>query len=707
MIRRAGEWAVTAWEQVFGPDPGLLRLGAALRVTLSAAVILTVLLLLQHVAEVPNAAVGLGLMVGIFGSMTLQDPTPAQQRVTLLLLPLPALAGAAAGAFLSRWTWVPEVGFVLVVLGASLARMLGPRGMTFGMIGYIAYFLGIIMRPPLSQFAIEAAAVGIAVAAAYAVRFHLVRAWPELSLRHILLDTRHRIARLLGEIEAALGAGDWGSGRQHRLHRDMARLNDAMLAAEQQIESLGGRRARPAVQASRLGPCLLELELTAERVVRAATAKMPDAGSPNAARRQIAALREALLAEDEAAPLQIAASAGSNSLGQALDSMRRALAALPAAGQEVQATQPSRDAAGKQDDGQPRREEDQSGSPWRKPALCQSVQVAVAVALAVALGGLIPGGRWYWAAVAAFITCIGVSSRGEAFTKGLQRIAGTLIGVAAGIFLASAVSGHAELALALILVCVFFAFYAYQAAHGVMIFWITIMLALLYGLLGGFKPELLWLRLEETAAGVVIGVLVAMLVLPVRSRDVFRSAVQDFLKALSETVRQTVARLCDPVGNSRPLFAARELDQRMQALRRAIGPLKRGWIALIPVRIRQAVRIAMQSAYLARELAHAAETRDSTTKVPQAEAVRSRADALLRDIEALRGAIQSGRKTAGPSPWSSPAQSDHVGGNAEAGWELAIGSDAAALQDPLRLLDGLADALRQFRQRVTEDAAER
>ena len=39
---------------------------------------------------------------------------------------------------------------------------------------------------------------------------------------------------------------------------------------------------------------------------------------------------------------------------------------------------------------------------------------------------------------------------------------------------------QAELALALILLCVFFAFYAYQVAHGVMIFWLTIMLALLY-----------------------------------------------------------------------------------------------------------------------------------------------------------------------------------------------------------------------------------
>jgi hypothetical protein len=186
---------------------------------------------------------------------------------------------------------------------------------------------------------------------------------------------------------------------------------------------------------------------------------------------------------------------------------------------------------------------------------------------------------------------------------------------------------------------------------------------------------------------------------------VFRAAVLDFLQALGDTIRQAAARLCDPAEDGHPLRAARELDRRMQALRQAIGPLKRGWIALIPPRIRESVRIAMQSAYLARELAHAAETRPGATQGPQAEVVRTRADALLRDIEALREVIRASGRNSEPPPWIAPMPAGRAGWDGGAGQVLAIGGDAVAPRAPLRLLDGLADALRRFRQMLAGDTA--
>ncbi len=85
-----------------------------------------------------------------------------------------------------------------------------------------------------------------------------------------------------------------------------------------------------------------------------------------------------------------------------------------------------------------------------------------------------------------------------------------------GIYLGAAASGHREIVYALVLICVFVGFYAFQQAYGVMTFCITLMIALLYGLLGAFKPELLLLRLEETAAGAAIALLAAVIVLPLR-----------------------------------------------------------------------------------------------------------------------------------------------------------------------------------------------
>lgn len=64
-----------------------------------------------------------------------------------------------------------------------------------------------------------------------------------------------------------------------------------------------------------------------------------------------------------------------------------------------------------------------------------------------------------------------------------------MFGIGVGPYFASLISGQTFLVLGLVLVCIFLAFYALQTAYGVMIFWITIMVALLYSLLGLLTPE--------------------------------------------------------------------------------------------------------------------------------------------------------------------------------------------------------------------------
>lgn len=168
-----------------------------------------------------------------------------------------------------------------------------------------------------------------------------------------------------------------------------------------------------------------------------------------------------------------------------------------------------------------------------------------------------------------------------------------------GIFLAAAVAGHTFLALGFILLCVFMAFYAFQQAYGLMIFWITLIIALLYGLLGSFQPSLLVLRLEETAIGSAIGIAVTMFVLPIRSRDTFRGAVKEFLKSLSNVVKQASSE-----AREERLGATQEVQSKAQTLRNSIGPLKRGWAQFSSPSQRRAAHVAMYCAFLSRQLAH-------------------------------------------------------------------------------------------------------
>ena len=147
------------------------------------------------------------------------------------------------------------------------------------------------------------------------------------------------------------------------------------------------------------------------------------------------------------------------------------------------------------------------------------MQTAVATALAIAAGDLVSPNRWYWAAFAAFVMFQGTRSRGESIAKGAQFVIGTLGGVVFGMLRRPPLlSGHEILTMAAIVAAVFLAFQANVAAYGRMVFWITVILGLLFGMLGFFAPELLLLRLEETAVGCCVRCAGGCLVLVRRER---------------------------------------------------------------------------------------------------------------------------------------------------------------------------------------------
>lgn len=295
----------------------------------------------------------------------------------------------------------------------------------------------------------------------------------------------------------------------------------------------------------------------------------------------------------------------------------------------------------------------------RNPVVRQAIQGGLAIGLAIGFGTLLSGRRWYWAALSAFIVAIGVGSRGEALVKALQRVGGTVVGIVAGIGLAMAVSGHTVVIWVLVMGCVFGAFYAFQQAYEVMTVFITLLIALLYSLLGQFSPELLVVRLEETAVGGAAAALTAFLVLPMQDDTQVRQAACQFLEGL--------AGVLEALGKpeAERMAAVRGLQLQVQALRAALGPLKRGWPMLSPPRHRLAVRSAMHCAYLARELALSAAPSERV------------AAALREEVAAARDRIEQGRPEDG-------------GG---AGPELEGNEGAVALRDAVRRFERRLEAV--------------
>ena len=225
------------------------------------------------------------------------------------------------------------------------------------------------------------------------------------------------------------------------------------------------------------------------------------------------------------------------------------------------------------------RDSDEGGSAEPEPdrelplAARQAVQVGVATSLAIILGELVSPARWYWAVIAAFVVFAGTSSRGDVLNRGSQRVVGTVGGVAAGMGLAALVGDHRVLSVVLLFVCVFLAVYLARISQALMAFWITAVLALLYGLTGQFSTDTLVLRIVETTVGAALGKLAGYLVLPNRTRTAFVEALDVTTDAADATLAATVDRITGREPQTPPLELARDLDEALATLRARVKPL--------------------------------------------------------------------------------------------------------------------------------------
>jgi uncharacterized membrane protein YccC len=168
-----------------------------------------------------------------------------------------------------------------------------------------------------------------------------------------------------------------------------------------------------------------------------------------------------------------------------------------------------------------------------------------------------------------------------------------------------------------------------------MIFWITTMLALLYGLLGEFTFDVFLLRIEETAIGAVIGIASAILVLPNNTRAAVRKDAHAFLTTLSELIEASVKTMIGAGAAANPTDTARQLDRNLQQFRTTAKPLMAGVAGISGRRsIRRGLRVLTACDRYGRTLAANSQRYDDAS--PQlADAVTSAAAQIRRNIDAL------------------------------------------------------------------------
>ncbi|MCV7198459.1 hypothetical protein BST12_09840 [Mycobacterium angelicum] len=672
LYQRARIWTI-------GSDPGLLRLRMASRTTAALACSMLALYLLTRATGQPLTVALLGVVITMIAARSVTEPDPRQQRITMALLPVPAALSITAAALLAPHQIAADLVFVVIVFVAVYIRRFDARGRALGMVAFMAYFFTLYLRAGPAELPWMIGAVLVGTLCTFVMSTYVLPDRPERVLRATIRSLRARMAIGVDTTADAIRAGHLDHRRRRRMHTRIARLNATALMVQSQIEDkYNPATLWPGVSGEHLAPWLFDAELAVEWVAIAGQrVALNGARIPADTRAELAgALTQLAWAIRLPEPRGLRAAAGRAqgildtqpspaSAAQHDESTlirRLALAIVAAANAtaEVRALVEHAEHAGHGEPG----ELDEPGEPAEPasephpadsdgqspsgllPTTRQAIQVSIAAALAIITGELVSPARWYWAVIAAFVIFAGTNSWGETLTKGWQRLLGTVLGVPSGMLIATLVAGNKVESLVLIFVCLFCAFYFMKVTYSLMTFWITTMLALLYGLLGKFSFGVLMLRIEETAIGAVIGVTVAILVLPTNIRTTIRNDTRAFLTSLSALIQASVATMFDDDETMSPTEQARQLDRDMQKFRETAKPLLAGVAGFAGRRnIQKSLRLFTACDRYGRNLARRSEQyHDPHCSDELSDAVTTAANQIQRNIEALVAALEGARE---------------------------------------------------------------
>jgi uncharacterized membrane protein YccC len=578
---------------IAGSDPGLNRL----RMAASGAGAMTSALGVEYViarlrgadAQAILIAMLLGAMVSMMGSTALSGTSAWLKTRTAVFFPVAIGLGMLAGVAVAGHTDATLVVFVVVMFVAVFVRRFGPAFFTYGFMAWMGYFFAVLLHATAAMLPTFLADAAIGAGWVLLLSLTVTRTNPQRILGHVARAFGARCV-LLADACAQLLATDANDVKEldrvrRRLHAQHTRLAEAGLMIE--AWSADEQALPPRWSAQALRRRLLDIQVTLDRAATASEELTGGAAPLRAGAAETARLlarRDYVAAEQAAARLRDQTEPGPSGLPAGWRPARHfavSVEQVVALARET-GTPPQIEIDGDFVPAVTLAMGNLPGSPavargvapragrWNPLARLdfttrQAVQVAVAGTLAIVLGRQLDTTRYYWAVIAAFVAFTGTGTRSEAFLKAFNRVLGTLVGLAGGIWLAGLTAGHTPWILVVIVASMFCGFYLMRLSYAYMIFFITIMVAQLYSVLNELSDHLLVLRLEETGIGAAAGIAVALLVAPLSTRDTVAAAQSTLLTTLAELLDAAADR-CQPAGVRRDATGHPDLDAHSRGL---------------------------------------------------------------------------------------------------------------------------------------------
>ena len=266
---RRSRWTATRralMARLAARDPGWRRARRALRATCGAAGALAINSGIASAAGQATGVALLGAVVAMVSGLSVTEDDRRQAGLTFLTLPFIGAVSVAVGASLSTHRFVADAVFVVIVFAATGLRRRGPRWSAGGFLAFMTYFFSQFLHalPAQVPWLALSATVGVAVAAL--LRLVLLPERPQSTLRHLLQALNGQTATLLDAAVQVLEAPDLPARLRRRVVAASGDLNRVALLVEQQLgvgvrgrESEAGRGRQPKVEPLRDGVFMLEV----------------------------------------------------------------------------------------------------------------------------------------------------------------------------------------------------------------------------------------------------------------------------------------------------------------------------------------------------------------------------------------------------------------------------------------------------------------
>ncbi|HET7658043.1 MAG TPA: FUSC family protein [Bacillales bacterium] len=587
-------------------DPGLIRLKFASRAVISVILAVSVMAIINHFfAHAPITVAILAGVLGMISTVAVNDDTVKQKKTTTLLLPFSSALALTVSSVLGRYShYFVDLYLLIIVFLALFLQQFRMRYFSLCMVSFISIYFSALLHIKSSQLTWFYVAIVIGITMAFIVNFILFTEKPDKTLERCLSSFHIQINLTLDLIIEMIEDFNPNQHRLKQLENSTVKLSEYARMVSDQFKSANPGKIWPGLQPQQLRLYIFDSTMLMQTLFPAIKRlKELHALEHVEVRSFLIQLMKALrksnvlskefdmteLVQAEAASLELKQQLGKLKAGDSdymdwlyllrrIQSIARHIIGEIADIQKTRLSHTAENTGQIESENEEKNNEVENNQKERKkglqPATKKAFQAVAAGIVSILLGYTLTPSHQYWILLSGFVVFFGTETAGNTIIKAINRFAGTLFGAIVGFGLDHLITGLPFVEIPLLFLCIFMGFYLIPISYALMIFWITMLLAIMYNLLlGGISEQLLLSRVVDTLIGAGLGASATAFLFPIRTKDKVRDTMVGFFTLLKENVTAHLDKFKNLEVTGTQAHQAFELDQKLQMVKNDADPL--------------------------------------------------------------------------------------------------------------------------------------